>query len=423
MAPGVPLRLYLTKRLTKRMDEPVHAKLIEPLFAFDREVVPAGAEVVGRVTRLDPVPRRARAAALLGGDFTPLHRAEVQFTEIVMPGGRRIALNTLETEGLTSIFTLSSAKKKPSKSGTPNHGGILGIGRQQAQAQISGRTRGVIDMVRGPDKVERLEDLLLAKLPYHPQWIRKGTRFDAELRDPVRFGDASFKEEDLRLVGTQPPADTVVHARLITPLNSKTSKLGSKVDAVISQPLFSADHKLILPEGTHVTGSVTLTQRARWFHRGGQLRFNFENIDLAPGLGINAVARPTIRTAATLIRAESTGRARVQVDQEGSAKTVEPKARLLNTALAVLLAANSTEREGDQEVGATGNTDNGRASMGGLSGLGVVGSVAGRLSRNTGIALAFYGMAGSIFTNVLARGVELEFANNSAIDIRFGARR
>jgi hypothetical protein len=38
---GVPLRVYLTKRLSKRLNEPVHAKLLDPVFAFDREVIPS----------------------------------------------------------------------------------------------------------------------------------------------------------------------------------------------------------------------------------------------------------------------------------------------------------------------------------------------------------------------------------------------
>lgn len=46
---GAPLRVYLTKRLSKRLDEPVEAKLIDPLFAFDRQVAPAGSKVLGTV--------------------------------------------------------------------------------------------------------------------------------------------------------------------------------------------------------------------------------------------------------------------------------------------------------------------------------------------------------------------------------------
>ena len=42
---GVPVRLYLTKRIPKRLDAPVEGKIMETVFAFDREVLPAGSAV------------------------------------------------------------------------------------------------------------------------------------------------------------------------------------------------------------------------------------------------------------------------------------------------------------------------------------------------------------------------------------------
>src|SRR6478672_8864674 len=102
---GAPLRVYLTKRLTKRLNEPVHAKLIEPIFAFDREVIPAGTEVLGRVSRLVPASKFHRTMAIIGGDFTPLHQARVEFTTLTLPDGRQMALHTVETAPLTSIYS------------------------------------------------------------------------------------------------------------------------------------------------------------------------------------------------------------------------------------------------------------------------------------------------------------------------------
>src|SRR5258708_27027646 len=67
---GTPLRLYLTKRIPKRLNAPVQAKMLAPLYAFDREVIPAGTQVFGTVTRLRAVPTAERAKAMMGGDFT-----------------------------------------------------------------------------------------------------------------------------------------------------------------------------------------------------------------------------------------------------------------------------------------------------------------------------------------------------------------
>ena len=77
---GAPLRLYLTRRVSKRLGAPVEAKLMEPLDAFDREVIPAGTVVLGKVSRTQPVTKWQRIGAILNGDFTPLRRAQIEFT-------------------------------------------------------------------------------------------------------------------------------------------------------------------------------------------------------------------------------------------------------------------------------------------------------------------------------------------------------
>src|SRR5215472_2512950 len=76
---GAPVREYLTKRVSKRVDAPVEAKLAEPLYAFDRQVVPAGVTVLGHVSHLKPVSTWRRASAIMNGDFTPLREAKVEF--------------------------------------------------------------------------------------------------------------------------------------------------------------------------------------------------------------------------------------------------------------------------------------------------------------------------------------------------------
>src|ERR1700719_1975421 len=246
---GVPLRVYLTKRIPKKVGAPVEAKLLEGVYAFDREVIPAGSQVTGHVSRLEPVSKFERTKAVLGGDFTPLHRAEVEFTSLRMPNGREIAIQTQENIGLNSIF---SPKARPRKNPNPqNSTGVMGAGKQLVRDQINtqiDRVRSIPDMVRSPNKMEQLSDYLMAKLPYHPQFVRNGTRFDAELKTPLDFGSESVTRSSMLLLGTQPAAESLVHARLITPLDSSISKQGQQVDAVLSEPLFSTDHKLILPE-------------------------------------------------------------------------------------------------------------------------------------------------------------------------------
>ena len=118
---GVPLRVYITKRLRMRKGEPVSAKLIEPIYAFDRIVVPSGVELEGHVAAFDPVSKMKRAQAILGGDFTPLHFARVEFTTLVMPGGQIRAIQTLDAEGLPTIYSPPRTAKKKEEEQGPEH--------------------------------------------------------------------------------------------------------------------------------------------------------------------------------------------------------------------------------------------------------------------------------------------------------------
>ncbi len=429
---GVPLRLYLTKRLPKHIGEPVHAKVLEPVFAFDRQIIPAGAEVLGLVTALRPVDKHVRAAAMLAGDFTPLHRAEVQFTTLRFPDGHEVALDTVATSGLNTIVSFRKAKKakKPNAGHAAHNGGLVATAKHQAKDQIksqinarlNARTHGIADLVRGPDKKERLEEFLVAKLPYHPQWVRKGTRFDAELRDPLRLGDAEVKRSSLALLGTQPPPDSIAHARLLTPLNSAVNGAGENVDAVLSQPLFGTGGALVLPAGTHITGHVTLARPARWFHRGGKLRFTFQSVELPDGTPAfaarTAAPAPAGNTIATLQNAEASGKTPVKVDDEGEVRTAESKTRFVAPAIAGLIAMKSLDND-EGRASADGNPM-GR-SLGGGSGFGLLGLLAAQSSPLVGSALGIYGMGWSVFNNIVARGSEVEFSRNAALDIRFGA--
>jgi hypothetical protein len=420
VAAGTPLRVYLTKRLSKRLGEPVEAKLLDPLYAFDREVAPAGSQVLGTVVRIEPATKMQRASAMVGGDFTSLHQAEVEFTTLVLPDGRRIPLRTVETEGLNSIADFNPNKKSAAANQNP---GILSKAKAQVQDKIDSARKSVSDVVRAPDKKERLEDFLWSKLPYHPQRVRRGTRFDAELMDPLQFGSASRNPDDLRLLGSQPPTDSSVQARLTTPLGSESAKQGDRVEAVVTRPLFSSDHKLLLPEGTRLTGAVTTVRRARWLHRGGQLRFTFQTVELPEGFPPpgQPAEKPAMKTFAMLQATEPDGKTAVKVDEEGGVKATEPKTRFIAPVVAALLANRAADHDVNKRTGLVENNTGGQ-TLGGASGFGLLGAVASRISPNVASALGFYGLAWSVYLNVVSRGGEVEFQKNAAIDVRFGAR-
>jgi hypothetical protein len=442
---GVPLRLYLTKRVSKRLDAPVEAKLAEPVYAFDREVIPSGTEAIGHVSRIESVSKWQRARAMLGGDFTPLHLAQVEFTSLRLADGREIQLRTVPSEGLNSLLPLRPPKKRTPKA--QDTSGIVAASKQhikdQANAQID-RIKGLPDLVRGTDKKEWLSSYLMSRLPYHPQWVRSRTRFDAELSAPLNFGLEAVTPGSMALLGSQPAAGSVVHARLLTPLNSEIATQGEKVEAVLEQPLFSADHKLILPEGTEVDGSVVVAKKAGWFHHAGRLRFNFQNLELpeeaallAPPKTVAPLETPhpqdeqklQIRTQGTLAAAEG-DKAPLKVDSEGGVQASESKTRFIGTAVALLVSRAAADNDpirapssGGVRGAIVGRSQNvsGRTLGGGL-GFGLLGTIAAQSSRTVGAALGYYGLAWSVFSTVVARGPEVQFDKNAVVDISFNTR-
>lgn len=413
---GAPLRLYITKRLPMRRGQPVEAKLIEPVYAFDRIVIPAGVTVRGHVTTLDPVSKVRRTEAIIGGDFTPLHFARVQFTEIVMPDGRVLPIRTADSEGLKTIYSPRLAKKK-SGAAAANPGKIASA-KEQIRQQIEARKQTVIDVVRGPDKMEFIEDYLVKKLPYRPQWYRRNTRFDAVLTQPLAFGETRVAADSIRNIG-MPAGDTVAQVRLVTPLDSGTARLNAPITAVLSQPVFSPDHRLVLPEGSILTGHVRRVQRARWFHRGGQLRFTFDRVEPPAPLSVPAIS--TERNQLQLAAAETDPGSHVKVDSEGNAKATESKTRFIGPAVALVMANRAADNDEGRNGTSSATGNYGGRSLGGFSGFGYIGTAAAQSSKMVGAALGFYGLGVSVFLNVIARGKEVEFPRNAAIEVRFGA--
>lgn len=294
-------------------------------------------------------------------------------------------------------------------------------------------------MVRGPGKKEWLYDYAMSRLPYHPQYVRSRTRFDAVLEAPLAFGSEMVAPDSLALLGTQPPQGSIVHARLLTALDSVTSKPGERVEAVLEEPLFSADHRLVLPEGTLVNGAVAAARRARWFHRGGRLRFAFQNVELssqaaklmvAPSdASLQSQAAPQEKpvqfaTRGTLSAAES-GNAPVKVDKEGGVQAAESKTRFIGAAVAALVARRAADNDAVRAPGGaiTGQSSNiGGRTLGGGMGFGLLGAIAAQSSRGVGAAFGYYGMAWSLYSTIVARGAEVEFGKNAAIDIGFNTR-
>jgi hypothetical protein len=161
------------------------------------------------------------------------------------------------------------------------------------------------------------------RLPVHPQYTDAGTTFNADLLQPLDFGMEALKPEALTDIGAPTPDGNVVHARLVTRLNSSTAKQGDPVEALITEPLVVSNH-LILPEGSVIKGSVVQVQPARRMGHNGQLRILFHQVAAPNGLEQKV---ETNLEGVAVSKDEH-----LKLDAEGGAQVTTPRTRYLTTA-------------------------------------------------------------------------------------------
>jgi hypothetical protein len=118
---------------------------------------------------------------------------------------------------------------------------------------------------------------------------------------------------------------------------SSNSDTGSKVLAIVSEPLYSAERRLILPEGTRLIGTVVQAQPARWFRRSGKLRLRFREMEW-PEL-IPMENRP-LRVEATVARVEAIRQVRIKIDNEGLMQSMEPRTRFIAPVVQMFLGVS-----------------------------------------------------------------------------------
>lgn len=234
--------------------------------------------------------------------------------------------------------------------------------------------------------------------PYRPQSLPSGTRLRAVLEAPLSMGAAIVGKASLNFIGSMPPDDSIVSARLITSLASRTSKPGDPLKAVLTLPLFSRDHRLIFPVGSLLRGKVLSARAARSLHRNGELHFEFTSIE-PPDLGISETSseRNVDGTLAGVhIGTDMSG---LRVDASGDTRIAESKMRFFAPAYATLKAGFALNATADP-VGrafASAYTDNFMSAVvGNGPGFGILGGVSAAMIPPVAIGFAFYGAAGSI---------------------------
>jgi hypothetical protein len=403
---GVPLRVELDKSYPMKVGTRIEGHLTEPVYLVDHIAVPADSKVFGTITGKHGVGRQMRTAAMFNGDLTPLKNADVTFSDLETPDGRHFQIDTDATERTSRVVRMATPDEAPRRSLGQRIAAAFRWTKQATAAGFSAR-----------HKWDTAKQTLYAQIPLHPQELWAGTQYDAELKQPLELTGQVVPApvevadlNELKLTGN-------IEARLVDPVDSNTAAVGMPVEAVLTEPLFEDDSatslaeadatthgKLLLPEGTHLIGSVVEAKPAGMFGHNGSLRLTFRKAELPEGDERVVHGR--------VIAAESVRSDRIQIDDEGQIKASGGNRFLAPITLGSLAAVSDSTGSGLIREAMTSN------------GLDLITRVIGTASENASLISGFgyYEMAKVVFDTWIARGHEVVFAKNTRLEIELAQR-
>ena len=82
---GRPLRVALDERIPlKTVGQTVTGSVTEPVYAYDRIVIPVGARVRGHIVQINNESKLTRARAYAAGNFSPPRQAVLRFDTLLL---------------------------------------------------------------------------------------------------------------------------------------------------------------------------------------------------------------------------------------------------------------------------------------------------------------------------------------------------
>ena len=380
--PGNDFRAALEKGVRlKAVGQPIRAKLLEPVYAGEILAIPAGSTITGHVSAISTAPMRKRAGRLLDGDFTPPKTAHVTFDQLVFSDGTMVAIHSDSTVGLGRV---ANSRYLP----------------KEQRPGIRKKLAGAMAPLREPNKLQRLGEAVLTSLPYHPEYIDQGTVFDTALLEPVTV------VSPLQLNAGSLQASDYLRLHLLTAVNSSTSAAGSQIEAVVSQPYYQADHQLVYPAGTRITGTVQKASSAGWMKRNGSIVFAFRSVQMPDG-----TTRDLHATVGGIQAERSEG---LDVGKEGEIRaTTSTLARLL--APASLIGPSRAVADNTLQKTAWSRSGEGR------KGFGLLGAGAAQASVGTAIGFGYFGAAKKLCDAFITKGSNVELPAGTPIFLQINS--
>ena len=392
-APGI-LRVRLDSATRVKLGSVIFAHTIEPLYQSNQLTVPVGAKLAGKITQVRSAPRKKRLAAAAHGDFSPMHNARLEFDQLILPNGLELPLAAAPAEEGNDVVRFRSANSKP-----PSF-------FHRVWTDVVNEKNSAVNSVTAPNKVGRLKWYIYHQLPWHPESLRPGAQYDVSLLNALDIGSPQAGPIAPHPLGENRPASNslVLHARLKTELNSRTTKENEPVLAVATEP--AVDSRSEIPQGALLQGSVLRVRKARTFGRNGALRFYFNRIVL-PG-------NPTQKVMGTPVAVDGLSSQSLKIDTEGG---VEPDSNKgIVAPLAMGLLAASALHDDEASLGHATSASNGFGLI-----FRLVAVASG--SKTFGGVIGGIAAARTVYSRFLAHGNDVSFPRNSEIEIELPSGR
>jgi hypothetical protein len=376
--PGNDFRAAVDKGVRlKTVGQPITAKLLEPVYSGEVLAIPAGSTIKGHVSAISTAPHK-RARRLLNGDFTPPKMAQVTFDQLVLSDGTTVPIHSDSAAGIGRVAN-SQYLPKAQRPGM----------RQ--------KLKGAMAPLGEPHKLQRLGQAVVTSLPYHPEYIDQGTVFDTALLAPVTL------RAPVESNAASQQASDYLHLHLLTPVNSSTSTAGTHIEAVVSQPYYQADHQLLYPAGTKVSGTVQKASSAGWMKKNGSIVFAFRSVQMPDG------TTKDLHSTVGGIQAE--GSQGLDVGKEGEIKaTTSTLARVL----APVSLIGPSRAVADNTVVKTAWSRSGE----GRRGFGLLGAGAAQASVGTAIGFGYFGAAKRLTDAFITKGSNVDLPVNTPVSVR-----
>ena len=386
---GSKIQVQIERDTPMKVGRTVRGKTVYPLYVANRLVIPAGSEMMGRIVELGAASKKTRMNAKLGGDFTPLHEAKIRFTKLMVAGGD-VSLESAPTSHGVEVVRFQSTS-------AGQHSSLL----KKLWAEAVGRGQETVRTFTAPGKAERARRMLYAELPYHPELVQAGTQYEVELTSSLTVPATEVP----RKVGKRVDSTVKLSAALLDDISSKDAARGTKIRAVVTEPMLNADHEVQVPQGTLLLGEITQAKPAGKWGKGGVLRFSFRELKFPEGFTQRVHGAPT--------SVDADRNADLQLDAEGGVKPGHKGAAI---PLAMGLLALNAAGEDEGSVLHTAGTSNGFRLIGRVAALAAK-------SQYVGAAFGFYGTGRMVYSRYIAHGEDVAFPKDTRIEVVLSPER